>query len=818
MITPDFQEDKKLKSAIHNLYCSVKDLFKKYSALSLARSKSSNDSDTNYEKFIGVSLIKEGEEFATVNVPILSKSTELNNVDDINHNPKGYFATNDRVDKEVKDIKDPNATFIMENNHVKAAFEKKKDREWFNRNGQQVEKVLSENDLTDELKSKYDESYNKYVKSGVSLSDKEKVTLKFTRNDGTTFDVLIKDEYITTSDEEVHITNLNFDTDTGKIIATVKSWDDVAKKVVNESIEASIDGRYSLLGHTHSISEIANLASELKALKEKDKSQDTTLTNHTNQIQQLETSTSNLDSKLATKVDKVEGMGLSHNDLTDDRVSKLNTAYDNSIKDGTLTYDDVNHSYHFDFVRNDETKLTIPFDPFKAQTNQPLKNIEFNKDTGDLTTTDVKDETESISLDGRYSLLNHTHQITDVTGLNEKLTQLERSSSGNNTEIDNVAKDLDDAVKNINDKLNLKVDKIDGKQLSTNDFTNEYKSKLDGIEANANKYVHPTLIAHDLGLYKISNDNQGHINSVSPITTNDLTPLLNNTYASKADTTSINNQIGKPNGLAILDESGHIPSSQLPSFVDDVLEYDTKSGFPVTGESGKIYIAKDDNKTYRWSGTQYVEISASLTLGTTANTAYAGNLGVALDTKITNHINNQANPHNVTAKQIGISIATTGKAGLIKVGSGLSITADGTLSANIQEVDTSTLATKTELNELNTKTDDYAKVTSAALNNLKLKIISLTNNANLGILSEDTYQIPIPSETTTHYHIGRDVISGVPIYTMSYLYTGSTQCKLTVDTNYTLIKVDGTDTLIGQGSTASVVIVDKKVYLRISNK
>ena len=54
---------------------------------------------------------------------------------------------------------------------------------------------------------------------------------------------------------------------------------------------------------------------------------------------------------------------------------------------------------------------------------------------------------------------------------------------------------------------------------------------------------------------------------------------------------------------------GKVPAAQLPSYVDDVLEYDTMSAFPATGESGKIYVAKDTNLTYRWSGTQYVEIS-----------------------------------------------------------------------------------------------------------------------------------------------------------------------------------------------------------------
>ena len=57
--------------------------------------------------------------------------------------------------------------------------------------------------------------------------------------------------------------------------------------------------------------------------------------------------------------------------------------------------------------------------------------------------------------------------------------------------------------------------------------------------------------------------------------------------------------------------NGLVPSSQLPSYVDDVLEYDGTNHFPSTGETGKIYVDTNTNKTYRWSGTQYVEISAS---------------------------------------------------------------------------------------------------------------------------------------------------------------------------------------------------------------
>lgn len=160
------------------------------------------------------------------------------------------------------------------------------------------------------------------------------------------------------------------------------------------------------------------------------------------------------------------------------------------------------------------------------------------------------------------------------------------------------------------------------------------------------------------------------------------------------DTSELNNKVqqfinskGAPNGLASLNESGIIPSAQLPSYVDDVIEVDTFSNLPGTGESGKIYIVQDTNLTYRWSGTDYVEISKSLALGETSSTAYSGDKGKATTDKlnripdklITDTVNvNQSTTEAVLkfttyrqeAQQIGrntltITSATTSQAGLM---------------------------------------------------------------------------------------------------------------------------------------------------------
>lgn len=115
---------------------------------------------------------------------------------------------------------------------------------------------------------------------------------------------------------------------------------------------------------------------------------------------------------------------------------------------------------------------------------------------------------------------------------------------------------------------------------------------------------------------------------------------------------------GAKSGLAELDANGYVPSSQLPSYVDDVLEYSAKSGFPTTGATGKIYVDLSNGKIYRWSGSAYVEISASLALGETSSTAYRGDRGKTAynHSQITG-----ANPHAITPAIIG-ALASNGTA------------------------------------------------------------------------------------------------------------------------------------------------------------
>ena len=111
--------------------------------------------------------------------------------------------------------------------------------------------------------------------------------------------------------------------------------------------------------------------------------------------------------------------------------------------------------------------------------------------------------------------------------------------------------------------------------------------------------------------------------------------IANTTFASTVVRTS---SLGANNGVAELGSDGKLKSSQLPAGVDEVIEVANAAALPASGSASKIYITLDDNKTFRWGGTVYVEISASLALGETSSTAHAGDKGkIAYDHSQTAH-------------------------------------------------------------------------------------------------------------------------------------------------------------------------------------
>ena len=150
--------------------------------------------------------------------------------------------------------------------------------------------------------------------------------------------------------------------------------------------------------------------------------------------------------------------------------------------------------------------------------------------------------------------------------------------------------------------------------------------------------------------------------------------------------------VGAANGVAGLNALGQVPTAQLPSYVDDVLEYANLEAFPGTGESGKIYIAIDTGRQYRWSGSAYTQLVASpgttdalsegsnnlyftasrvrdtlltgLAMATNAVITAADSVLLALGklqrqvsdnlTALTAHTGSTGNPHGVTKADIGL--------------------------------------------------------------------------------------------------------------------------------------------------------------------
>lgn len=207
-----------------------------------------------------------------------------------------------------------------------------------------------------------------------------------------------------------------------------------------------------------------------------------------------------------------------------------------------------------------------------------------------------------------------------------------------NTTIPGQIEDLKEADSNINNRIDDLDDKIDKEIADREAEIDRIENKFDGVTDKLEDALQKEIEDRKAGDTTITNS-------------------LNAFISTK----------GQPGGLAELDSTGKVPAAQLPSYVDDVLEFSTKAQFPQTGETGKIYVAKDTNLTYRWTGTQYLEISQSLALGETPSTAYPGDKGKAnrdalnsMPTKLTSYLT----PTTSTGELVKINYKYAAKDGL----------------------------------------------------------------------------------------------------------------------------------------------------------
>jgi len=256
---------------------------------------------------------------------------------------------------------------------------------------------------------------------------------------------------------------------------------------------------------------------------------------------------------------------------------------------------------------------------------QPSSDVRNDSDVSGVNVTEALNNLSS-SLTGAYATADQgaladsaiqPEDINTLTGLNSIVADATILSSG---EISSSYQPLDSVLTN-----------------TTASFTTSGQSKLDSIASGAEVNVNAdwNSIAGDSEILNkpsfgdITGSSTGDFAQASHShVVADITDLNTGVFAtighshSASDITDagtmisaetgdyqLSSQKGVANGYAGLDGGGKVPSTQLPSYVDDILEYPSLANFPNPGEFGKLYVALDTNKIYRWSGSTYVEVS-----------------------------------------------------------------------------------------------------------------------------------------------------------------------------------------------------------------
>lgn len=327
-----------------------------------------------------------------------------------------------------------------------------------------------------------------------------------------------------------------------------------------------------------------------------------------------------------------------------DNISQV--VFDTITVDGSLNYSKEQYTTTVIKTTGDGTKVLTDNGQYVYIGNLALTNIKFkdgaNTSTYDLVTNGItfrQNSTPCVSWNtiksgnNIYMDIRIANATASMDGLMSKEDYVEL-----NTTIPGQIEDLKEADSNINNRIDDLDDKIDKEIADREAEIDRIENKFDGVTDKLEEALQKEIEDRKAGDTTITNS-------------------LNAFISTK----------GQPSGLAELDSTGKVPAAQLPSYVDDVLEFSTKAQFPQIGETGKIYVSKDTNLTYRWTGTQYLEISQSLALGETPSTAYPGDKGKAnrdalnsMPTKLTSYLT----PTTSTGELVKINYKYAAKDGL----------------------------------------------------------------------------------------------------------------------------------------------------------
>lgn len=327
-----------------------------------------------------------------------------------------------------------------------------------------------------------------------------------------------------------------------------------------------------------------------------------------------------------------------------DNISQV--VFDTITVDGSLNYSKEQYTTTVIKTTGDGTKVLTDNGQYVYIGNLALTNIKFkdgtNTSTYDLVTNGItfrQNATPCVSWNtvksgnNIYMDIRIANATASMDGLMSKEDYVEL-----NTTIPGQIEDLKEADSNLSNRIDNLDDKIDKEIADREAEIDRIENKFDGVTDKLEEALQKEIEDRKAGDTTITNS-------------------LNAFISTK----------GQPGGLAELDSTGKVPAAQLPSYVDDVLEFSTKDQFPQIGETGKIYVSKDTNLTYRWTGTQYLEISQSLALGETSSTAYPGNKGKAnrdalnsMPTKLTSYLT----PTTSTGELVKINYKYAAKDGL----------------------------------------------------------------------------------------------------------------------------------------------------------
>ena len=327
-----------------------------------------------------------------------------------------------------------------------------------------------------------------------------------------------------------------------------------------------------------------------------------------------------------------------------DNISQV--VFDTITVDGSLNYSKEQYTTTVIKTTGDGTKVLTDNGQYVYIGNLALTNIKFkdgtNTSTYDLVTNGItfrQNATPCVSWNtvksgnNIYMDIRIANATASMDGLMSKEDYVEL-----NTTIPGQIEDLKEADSNLINRIDNLDDKIDKEIADREAEIDRLENKFDGVTDKLEDALQKEIEDRKAGDTTITNS-------------------LNAFISTK----------GQPSGLAELDSTGKVPAAQLPSYVDDVLEFSTKAQFPQIGETGKIYVSKDTNLTYRWTGTQYLEISQSLALGETPSTAYSGDKGKvnrdalnSMPTKLTSYLT----PTTSTGELVKINYKYAAKDGL----------------------------------------------------------------------------------------------------------------------------------------------------------